>query len=191
MGFIPKDARWYLADVILEHIVEDDPRNVVHINMHLIEAESPEQAHEKAVTLGSHSEYEFANTDGKQVRVVFRGLRDLNVIHDTLEDGAELIYQEKVGVAEEQLRGWITSKEQLGVFAPIEPNSTGPNYMPSPSWRCWKPRDSVARMSEAAADQTHLLPRRGKTRASQGLTTPSANFFSTSIPRFNVSSSTA
>ena len=138
MVFIPKDARWYLAYIILEHIVEGDPRNVVHINTHLIEAESPEQAHEKALALGSGSELEYANTDGKRVRVVFRGLRELNVIHDALEDGVELAYSETVEVPEERLRGWITPKEQLGVFAPIEPNR-GPNYMP----------ESVMQMLEA------------------------------------------
>jgi hypothetical protein len=130
MGFIPTDARWYLADIILEHIVEGDSRNLVHINMHLIEAESPEQAHEKALALGSDSEDEYTNTDGRRVRVAFRGLRGLNVIHDALEDGAELAYSEMVGVSEEQLRGWITPMEQLDVFAPIESKSSGPNYMP-------------------------------------------------------------
>jgi len=44
MGFVPKDTRWYLADIVLEIIIEDDPRNVVHVNTHLVEAESPEQA---------------------------------------------------------------------------------------------------------------------------------------------------
>jgi len=126
VGFIPKDACWYLADVI----IEDDPRNLVHVNTHLVEAESPEQAYEKALALGRSSEQEYANTDGKQVRVLFRGVRELNVIHDALEDGAELAYSETVGIPEEQLRGWITAKEQLGVFAPIEPKSGCPNYMP-------------------------------------------------------------
>jgi hypothetical protein len=140
MGFIPKDARWYLVDIILEHIIEDDPRNLVHIDTHLIEAASPEQAHEKALALGCDSEQEYTNTDGKQVRVVFRGLRQLNVIHDALEDGAELTYSETVGVLEEQLRGWITPKERLGIFAPIEPKSDCPNYMP----------ESVMRMLEAS-----------------------------------------
>jgi hypothetical protein len=130
MGFIPKDARWYLADIILEHIVEGDPRNLVHVNTHLVEAESPEQAHEKALALGRGSEHEYTNTIGRRVRVVFRGLRELNIIHESLEDGAELAYSETVGVPEEQLRGWITPKERLGVFAPIEPTSSGPNYMP-------------------------------------------------------------
>jgi hypothetical protein len=130
MGFIPEGARWYLADVILEHIIEGDPRNVVHVNTHLVEAGSPEQAHEKALALGRDSEHDYANTDGKRVRVMFRGLRELNVIHDALEDGAELAYSATAGVPEEQLRGWITPKERLGVFAPIEAKSGYPNSMP-------------------------------------------------------------
>src|SRR5262249_48922509 len=130
MGFIPEDAHWYLADVILEHVVEGDPRNLVHVNTHLVEAESPEQAYAKALEIGSSEEHEYANTDGKQVRVMFRGLRELNVIHDPLEDGAELMYRASVGVSEEQLCRWITPKERLGAFAPIQPRSGGPNVMP-------------------------------------------------------------
>src|SRR5579862_35588 len=84
MAYIPKDARWYLADVVLEHTVDGDPRNVVHVNIHLIEAESPERAYEKAIALGRDSAQAYVNTDGREVRVTFRGLRDLNVIHDAL-----------------------------------------------------------------------------------------------------------
>lgn len=129
MGFIPSDACWYLADVVLEIIIEGDPRNVVQTNIHLIEAKSPEQAYEKAVALGQEAEIEYANTDGKRVRIVFRGIRDLNVIHDQLMDGAELTYEESFGVSEEQLQQWITPKQQLGVFAAMEDKSAGPNYL--------------------------------------------------------------
>ena len=62
MCFIPEGARWYLAGIVLEHSIEDDPRNVVHVNMHLIEAESPEQAFRKANELGRAGEQEYANT---------------------------------------------------------------------------------------------------------------------------------
>jgi hypothetical protein len=130
MGFIPKDARWYLADVVLEHTVEDDPRNVVHVNTHLIEARSPQQAYEKAVALGHEAELVYANTDGKQVRITFLGLRQLSVIHDDLEDGAELAYSESVGVPEEALRTWVKPKERLNVFAPIGSKRDTPNYLP-------------------------------------------------------------
>ncbi len=130
MGFIPKGARWYLAGLILEHTIEGDPRNVVHVNTHLIEADSPEEAYQKANAQGRAGEIEYANTDGRMVRVAFRGLRDLDVIHDDLEDGAELFYEERVGIPEDALAGWVTPKEELAVFAPRQARSGGPNYLP-------------------------------------------------------------
>jgi hypothetical protein len=139
MGFIPKDARWYLADLVLEHRIDGQGQNVVHVNTHLVEAGSPDEAYEKALALGRGGEHEYENVDGRQVRVVFRGLRELNVIHEPLEDGAEIIYTEDVGVPEEQLREWVRPRERLGVFAPIEAKH-GPDYMP----------ESVMQMLEAA-----------------------------------------
>lgn len=119
MAFIPKGARWYLADIVLDFLIEDDPANVVHVNTHLIEAESPDQAYEKALALGRNSEHQYKNPAGEQVRVVFRGLRQLNVIHDDLKDGAELTWEELVEVPPEQLRRLLTPREELNVFAPI------------------------------------------------------------------------
>lgn len=130
MGFIPLGARWYLAGLVLEHTIEGVPRNVIHVNTHLIEADSPEEAYRKANALGRRGQMEYANTDGKTVRVAFRGLRDLDVIHDDLEDGAELFYEERVGVPEDALAGWVKPKEELSVFAPRRDKSDGPNYLP-------------------------------------------------------------
>ena len=138
MGFIPKDARWYLADIVLEHRIDGDSQNVVHVNTHLVEAGSPDEAYEKATALGRAGEHEYENTDGHCVRVVFRGLRELNVIHEPLEDGAELMYTEDIGVPEERLREWVRPRDQLGVFAPIEPRPASPNSFP----------ESVMRMLE-------------------------------------------
>lgn len=130
MAYVPEDARWYLADVVLEFTVEGDPRNVVHVNLHLIEATSPEQAHEKATALGRKSEQVYGNTEGRTVRVRFRGLRDLNVIHDALEDGAELTYEESADVAENKLAEWVRPKDELTVFADLDQRPDPPNYMP-------------------------------------------------------------
>ena len=33
MGYIPKRAKWYLAEIVVQIIVESDPRNTVHINL--------------------------------------------------------------------------------------------------------------------------------------------------------------
>jgi hypothetical protein len=129
MAFIPEGARWYLADLVLEHLIEGDPHNVVHVNTHLVEADSPEEAYRKAIDLGKSGEMQYANTDGRQVTVRFRGLRNLNVIHEELEDGAELTYEEEVGVPEAVLASWLTEKKDLGVFAPIPDKDDIPNYM--------------------------------------------------------------
>ena len=51
------------------------------------------------------------------MRVVFRGLRDLNVIHEALEDGAEIAFEAKVGVPPKKLATWIRSKKELAVFS--------------------------------------------------------------------------
>ena len=132
MAYISKDARWYLADVVLEHAVEGDLRNVVHVNVHLVEADSPERAYEKACALGRNAEQVYANSDGKEVRVVFRGLRQLNVIHDGLEDGAELTYEQYDSVPEGKLAGWVSPKESLAIFRERQSGfATGkPNLMP-------------------------------------------------------------
>jgi hypothetical protein len=130
MGFIPKGARWYIADVVLEHQIEDDPRNVVHIDTLLVEATSPEEAYDKAIEFGQAGETEYLNTAGKQVTILFRGLRNLNVIHDDLEHGAELTYEEEVAVPEAVIREWLREKSDLGVFAPIPDKDDIPNYMP-------------------------------------------------------------
>ena len=140
MGFIPKGARWYLADIVLEHMIEGDRRNVVHVNTHLVEAASAEEAYKKAGKLGRNSQHSYLNTDHKRVRVRFRGLRALNVVHDELEDGVEIIFEEDVAVPESKLKRWVKAKKDLGVFAPRQMRRGIPNYMPL----------SVARDLEAA-----------------------------------------
>ena len=44
MGYIPPDAKWYLADIVEQATIEDDPRRVIPINTILIHADSPEAA---------------------------------------------------------------------------------------------------------------------------------------------------
>jgi Domain of unknown function (DUF4288) len=127
MGFIPKDAKWYLADIVQEITVEGDSRNVVHTNLVLVRADSPEEAYQKATELGAEGEQSYENIDGQHVTFCFRGLRELQVIHDELEHGAELSYREDIGVEESTIRKWVADKEELGVFRPTRP-STGPDY---------------------------------------------------------------
>jgi len=126
MGYIPESAKWYLAEIVEQITVEGDPRNIVHTNLVLVRADSPE-AYQKAMELGAAGEQSYENPEGQCVTVRFRGLHDLNVIHDNLEHGAELIYSENLDFDESRIEKWVTQREELGIFRPITP-SKGPDY---------------------------------------------------------------
>jgi Domain of unknown function (DUF4288) len=128
MGFVPTDAQWFLADLVVEHRIEGDSRNVVHLNTVLVRADSAKEAYARAMQLGADAEMTFENTESKTVAVSFRGLHQLSVIHDELEHGAELWYREKIGLTEEEVLD-LVRHGSLAVFSEPQP-SQGPNYMP-------------------------------------------------------------
>jgi len=126
MGFVPKDAEWYLAEIVQELTVEDDPRNVVWRNLTLVHASSPEDAYKRAISLGQEGDTEYLNPAGKLVTIRFRGLSYLDVIHDQLEHGAELMFHSSISVDKDDLQKMLRSKEELQLFLPIE-RADGPN----------------------------------------------------------------
>lgn len=118
MGFVPKDAEWYLAEIVQELTVVDDPRNLIWRNLTLIHASSPDEAYERALEIGRSGDTEYLNPAGKMVTTRFRGLSFLDVIHDPFEHGAELMFQSTVGVTPDDLRKLLLSKEELQLFRP-------------------------------------------------------------------------
>lgn len=119
MGFVPKDAEWYVAEIVQELTVEGDLRNVVWRNLTLVHADSPDHAYEQAIHLGQSGDTEYLNPAGKLVTIRFRGLAFLDVICDPLEHGAELTFQRNVGVAPDELERLVLPKERLQLFRPI------------------------------------------------------------------------
>lgn len=114
----------------MEIVIEGERRNVVHINSCLVEAGSPEEAYKQALELGRQCQHRYLNTDGKRVRATFRGLHDLNRVHDKPEHGAEISFEEHFAVPQARLKRWVTPKEELGLFAPRRPGTDAPNYFP-------------------------------------------------------------
>lgn len=117
MGFVPANAEWYLAELVQELTVQEDSRNVVWRNLILIHAHSPDEA----LSLGRAGDTEYLNPSGKQVTVRFQGIASMDVIHDALEDGAELTFHSETNVAPERLRKLLHSKEELELFRPNKP----------------------------------------------------------------------
>lgn len=149
MASRPENAQWYLADIVIEHRITNEPHNVIHINTMLIQASSPENAYACAQTLGHELEQTYENTDGERVTVIFRGLQNLLVIYDDVEHGAELAYSEKIGLSEADIQAMLAPKSELAVFQPWTPPSRAkPNYMP---------KSVMDRLNAAGFDETELF----------------------------------
>lgn len=129
MGHIPTDAEWYLAELVMEITVSGAERNVVHRNLTLVRANSPDEAYEKAVQYGHKAETSYDNLSGQLVQIIFRGVAKLDVLLEDLYDGGELRFEEHIGVAREEIDSWIPPKGRLSVFVPPKPGEEhDPDY---------------------------------------------------------------
>ncbi len=125
MAYVPKDAEWFLASLVVEIRVAGHKRNIVHINYMIIRAKSPQTAHARAMALGKRGTLSYKNPEGKMVTIRFRGLHDLDVIHDPLGDGCEILFREKLGMSEKGIRTLVRPKKELEVFLPIRKHPAG------------------------------------------------------------------
>ncbi len=114
--WIQKDMEWFLADIIQELKVADTEDSTVWINTHLIRASSPDEAYEKALNRGKLYDDSWTNTDGEQVISRFRGLRNLLLVYEKLEDGAEIMWEEQEDVSEQDIQEMIKPRAQLGAI---------------------------------------------------------------------------
>ena len=113
---IPKDMEWFLADVIQQFTFANGDSPSVWVNTHLIRSTSPDEAFNKALIVGERYNDTYLNTDQVEVTSTFRGLRDLLLIYEPLEDEAEIIWTEYDDLSEEQIAAMITPRERLGAF---------------------------------------------------------------------------
>ena len=129
MAYIPQDAGWFFAELIEEIRVEGAERNIVHINFVLLKAHSPEEAYARAIKQGERANTDHLNLEGKQVSIRFRGLRNLDVIHEPLEDGCEITFSEKLGLSEEDIQKLVSPKDRLEASLPIRDHPDRPDYL--------------------------------------------------------------
>ena len=112
-----KIKQWYIAEIVIEILVENDPRNVVHVNTVLVKAADDEDAYQKALKLGYRwNGKPYLNPAGKLVRMRLVGLRGLDHVYDKLTHGCELMYEEHVRVSQKRLSALVTKKSDLNLF---------------------------------------------------------------------------
>jgi hypothetical protein len=148
MGHIPVDAGWYIADLLMEITVQGASRNVIHRNLTLIRANLPEEAYLKAEKIGREGETSYHNPKGQIVEIRYRGIVKLDVVHEPLEDGAELAFEELIGLSEQDIKGMIPPKEKLDIFIlPMPGKERDPDY------RSQDIIDEAVRMSRQDGDE--------------------------------------
>lgn len=109
-------SEWYLAQFIIEFLVEGDTENVVHVNSVLVRAESPEACYSKALHHGLGGNSQYFNPNGRRVTSRFRGFYDIRRISRQLEDGTAWACCRTETISEEQIQSAICPKESLSAF---------------------------------------------------------------------------
>lgn len=122
MSYIPKDVKWFLAELVEEIKLADENATVVHKNLTLIGASSADEAYEKSMKLGQSHEDSYPNPEGQLVTIRFAGLADLQPIYEELEDGAEISFTEILNVDQAEIKNWVKEKKALQLFQPIRPS---------------------------------------------------------------------
>lgn len=95
-----KNGNWYIVEIIekCEPVERNEKQELRRVttwgNHHLIKADSPEKAFDKAVKLGKEAEYKFTNTDKIEMEWIFVGIGELLPIYEDIEDGAELMWND-------------------------------------------------------------------------------------------------
>ena len=128
MAHIPTDVEWFLAELVQVIEIEGEPNSILHVNLVLVKARSPEEAFDSAAKLGLESETSYMNPKGQRVNIRYAGLAELHVVHEPLEHGAELLFTEHTVVNDEEIRAVLRPREELAVFRTKMRESGKPDY---------------------------------------------------------------
>lgn len=105
--------RWFVAETLVLYAISASNSFVMHNNFVLVHASTLEQATRLAEQRGIEFEDSYTNTDGQAVAVRFIGIRHVHVVHDDLEDGAELLYEEYELTSEADARLYLRGKTTI------------------------------------------------------------------------------
>lgn len=114
-----KNEDWYIVEIIekcepVDRNEEQDLRRVITWgNHHLIKADSPETAFDKATKLGKETEYKFINADKVEMEWVFVGIGELVKVHEEIKDGAELMWTDYGFISNRRTMRMPYKKEEL------------------------------------------------------------------------------
>jgi len=115
-----KNGNWYIAEIIekCEPVERNEKQELRRVttwgNHHLIKADSPEKAFDKAEKIGKEAEYKFTNSDKIEMEWIFVGIGELLPIYDdNIEDGAEIMWKDYGFISDRRTKRFIFDKKEL------------------------------------------------------------------------------
>jgi hypothetical protein len=118
MGFVPEGAKWFLAQILLLTEFEGREESELQISWRLVRADTVDDAYNNAIRHGRERELTYTNIYNEKVTIKFVGLQDLDVIHDPLEDGAELAFEVVENPSSSEIASRSKAKHELSLFTP-------------------------------------------------------------------------
>lgn len=116
---VDRSRKWYISHELLSFEgsskrTSAGKKRIVWENLILIKARGPGEAYRKAVRHGRLSEGQ-VKIDGENGHCKFKGLRDLVLIYDPLQDGTEIEWHD-LQLSQSQLARILKKKHQMQAF---------------------------------------------------------------------------
>ena len=115
-----KNGNWYIAEIIekCEPVNRNEEKELRRVttygNHHLIKAENPKAAYEKAVKIGKEAEYKFVNSDKVEMEWIFVGVGELIPIYDeNIEDGCEILWTDYGNITNKKTMSFARTEKEL------------------------------------------------------------------------------
>ncbi len=114
-----QSTKWFVAEIIekCEPVNRNETQELRRVqtwgNFHIIKAESPKKAYDKAVKIGKDAEYKFTNSDNLEMEWIFIGIGNLIPIYEDIEDGSEIMWENYGNISNKRAMRFPISEEKL------------------------------------------------------------------------------
>ncbi len=117
MTLVQEGWNWYVAEIVVESLVEGDPRPVAGIHAVLLHAVSPDDAYASARAFCESPEHAYRNSEGVPVVMRYVGIHELdNLQVAELSSGTVLATRRLDGLAHDGIRALCRGRDELALF---------------------------------------------------------------------------
>ena len=114
-----ENGNWYIVEIIekCEPVNRNEDQELRRVktwgNFHIVKAENPKVAYDKAIKIGKKGEYKFINSDKLEMEWIFIGIGNLIPIFENIEDGSEIMWENYGNISNKRAMRFPKSEEKL------------------------------------------------------------------------------